>query len=286
MKNNVLLYFKGGQQVAFANPKDEETLRERIEIELRVTPESYGKDYEVFFLTDEELQNYSWGKAEGNRKALRFETGVKDKSLEAKKIRLEEITSFINGEFAKLDIEMIRSIEGDSRFDKGNIKEKKQFLRSLPKELEGWAERMGSKDWENKNPFNNIFDIEIKNSGAGYMNPPNVIIAPPVRLTGFKKIAPNDTTPKESYDIFQQHIEEHMNMPNDIVEQFEPDPNKKQARAISEVENGSVVNIKIIDPGYGYTRLPIIKISPPEQGNNKAVAIVPKINFLFNTTEL
>ena len=286
MKNNVLLYFKGGQQVTFANPKDEETLKKRIEVELRVTPESYGKDYEVFFLTDEELQNYSWGKEEGNSRALRFGAEVNDKSLEAKKDRLKEITSFINDEFAKLDIEMIRSIEGDSRFDKENIKEKKQFLRSLPKELEDWAKRMGSEDWENKNPFNNIFDIEIKNSGAGYMNPPNVIIAPPVRLTGFKKIAPNDTKPKESYDIFQQHIEEHMNMPNDIVEQFEPDPNKKQARAISEVENGSVVNIKIIDPGYGYTRLPIIKISPPEQGNNKAVAIVPKINFLFNTTEL
>ena len=180
---------------------------------------------------------------------------------------------------------MIRSIVGDSRFDKEKIKTKKEYLRSLPKEDEDWIQKMETENWSVMNPFNNIFNIELVNGGAGYLTPPNVVISPPIRSAGFKKIIDREENKTNTeYDIFaeeSEHKEGHQYMPNDVVEIFEPDPGKKAARAIAEVSNGSVVNIKVVDPGYGYLRIPMVQIYTPDEGDKKAKAKVPNIDFLF-----
>lgn len=287
MKNNVLLFFKGGYQVSFANPHDEDALKKRIDVELLMTHESYGRDYEVFFLSDEELKSYSWSKElVGGKPNI---SSVSDqRSREIKEGKLNEINDFVKDQFSILDIEMIRSIEGDSRFDKEKIKTKKEYLRSLPKEDEDWIQKMETENWSVMNPFNNIFNIELVNGGAGYLTPPNVVISPPIRSAGFKKIIGREENKTNTeYDIFaeeSEHKEEHQYMPNDVVEIFEPDPGKKAARAVAEVSNGSVVNIKVVDPGYGYLRIPMIQISPPDEGDKKAKAKVPNIDFLFEIT--
>jgi len=206
---------------------------------LKVAPGGTGQDHEVFFLDDDEVSRYSWGKEGGAPKigpeSYKEEGQLYDGEITAVLIKIKKY-------FRRLDIHMLRFLEGDSRFDVEKIKEKKQYLRSVPRTGEKFIEKYGRRSLDEKQAtlvfmvFGNIFDIDIVDHGEGYVNIPNITVDP-------------------------------------------PDFGSNRARMMVEINSGSVSNIKIVNCGSGYTNIPIISIGEPPSGGRAASAKVTKVEF-------
>jgi len=243
MKDNVLLYFKSGYQTTFRRPESEEELEEKIRLSVKTAPGGGGQKYEVFFLSDEEMITYRWKKGVTSSK-LSFGQKEAPEVNEKDRNKIATISNLKQDFFRELDVAMIRSLEGDPRFDPNKIKEKKQFLRTVPNSVEEFISKYGRKTWEKMNPFCNVFEIEILETGAGYIQMPHVSIAAPVYGNN-KKVTW-----------------------------------KKQATAIVELTNGSVSNIKITNHGCGYRKIPLVLVGGPPEGGTKCHAVITKIDFL------
>tara|TARA_B100000029_G_C17446493_1_gene913437 strand:+ start:193 stop:942 length:750 start_codon:yes stop_codon:yes gene_type:complete len=58
-----------------------------------------------------------------------------------------------------------------------------------------------------------------------------------------------------------------------------------EAKAVAEIENGSIKNIKVIDPGCGYARKPTVIIAPPFEGAPPSHIGVASAGLPQNATE-
>ena len=240
MKKNVLIFFKSGHQVVFPNPEDEALLKKRVEIEVSVAPGGAGQEHEVFFLDDDEMTRYTWRKVAGKPKIGPANYNSNESIYEGEMLLINDK---IENYFKELDIQMIRSLEGDKRFDPEKIKAKKQYLRSIPRSPDKFSQKFGKRVIEEQDGlvqlvFGCIFDIEIIDHGEGYVTVPIVAVNP-------------------------------------------PDTGSNRARMIAELDNGSVSNIKIINYGAGYINIPIISIGGPPEGGRMAHAKVTNVEFNY-----
>ena len=172
-----------------------------------------------------------------------LEKGLINELGEIKKRKKDTIRKLRNLILNKLDIQFLISLESECPDCTQHIKKIKEYLRDIPQLFD--SEKFEYEETNkvlNFNVFDNVFDIDVSNPGSGYDNPPTVTIAPPQK---------------------------------DEVPGF-------QMKAIAEIEDGKVINIKTVRVGSSYMEAPIVSLSPPEEADGmqaRAVASEPENNI-------
>jgi hypothetical protein len=170
-----------------------------------------------------------------------IDRGLIDELAEVKSKKAEMIRKHRNLILNKLDVQFLISLENDCPDCTNHIKEIKQYLRDLPQLFMG-KEFTSTNEILNFNSFDNVFDIEITNPGAGYTQPPTITIDPPQK----------NETPG-----FRMEAE-------------------------AEIEDGKITNIKTTQVGSSYLYAPLLEISTPDGPDGilaRAVTSEPENNI-------
>jgi len=135
----------------------------------------------------------------------------------------------------KLDIEIIKLLEQeDCSLCKKRIAKIKQYLRDIPDLVRNF-EFKKTKDINNFNVYDNVFEVYIDNPGKGYSSPPTIEIE-----------GPNGHPLKKGFNM----------------------------EAEAEVEDGSIKSVKVTQVGSSYVFRPKITVSAPdEEGGEQAILI-------------
>ena len=230
--NNILtVILKDDSHMSFAFPSaksKEEAFREALIFES--INEDDVKEYHYSVSSDKTLESFNYFDS------LKNEIDEKAQAIDFKCDEARKERELL---FKKLDMEFMKSLEGDCIECKNHIVQIKNYMRDMPdlmkEEFEGYD---NIKDIIFFNPFNNIFKIAIIDFGGGYLTPPQITIDPPNgNKTGF------------------------------------------QLEATASIKDGSIFEINVTKVGSGYIDMPKVRITPPDEENGGqaiAIALLPE----------
>ena len=181
MNNNLIIFYTDDSKdvFSFSLDTDEQSALEKFkEIRPKVDKTKIKK---YFYMKDDEVSPDTYG----NFCEL-SENGKMKMNLRGLFItkRVEEIRKKRDALLANLDLPFMRAMEDEEDNVKNHIKTLKQFLRSLPENLR--FQELTDEEIITYNPFGNVFEIFLLQSGSNYKKPPTVTIDPPRKpTTGF-----------------------------------------------------------------------------------------------------
>jgi len=157
-------------------------------------------------------------------------SGIMDKKAILIDKKIEEIKKRRGLMFSKLDLEFMKTLEEDHADGKAHIVKMKNYLRDLPEALDEVLPNLTMEEIEGFNEYNNIFRIFLIEKGDGYTRAPEIIIDAP-RGAGASGL---------------------------------------QLKAVATIENKKVDSVIITQYGSGYSNIPEIKFSEPDEDSGKS----------------
>jgi len=179
--NNTLIIFleNGGREImSFPPSVSEEAAMENF---LDLHPEMQGQIKKRIFTPNDRTpldtyRNHALLNEDGELILNSRSSFVEGKVLEVRKKRDILI--------ARLDVPFFKALEEDDLKTKNSIKNMKNFLRNLPRDLR-FRDIQKEADIVKYDPFGNVFYIGVLYGGSGYTKPPKITIDSPVTDSTF-----------------------------------------------------------------------------------------------------